>query len=543
MILLVALASLLFFWRLDSMPIVESSEARYAEVAREMVETGDFLVPRRNGIVHLTKPPLAYWFGAAGITLFGPNEWGARTPGALLSVAMVLVTLAWGSLLFERKAGFLAALLLAFSPLVLAMGRTLTADIPLAFTVVLAQMALAAILFANDRVATWPLLFHVAMGMAFLIKGPVGLMAVLLPLVVFAVIYRRTVPWRRLFPWWGVLVGLLIALPWYIYMTATTPGLLKYYLGSEVLARVASDVHERGEPFGFMIFSLLGGFLPWTFFLPSALRTMFSRRDSIGGEEKRKLVLLFLQVVAPLVVFMLSRSKQETYVLPLFPSLALLTGWWLARAGDTLRTDDLSATMTVILSCVLAVLSAGAYLYLHLVSDVVSPTTVVTLTAALLAAAASLLLERTGKILAALFISFALLLSATGDIAASYAEQRGRSCRRIAAEIAASHEPGAPVFTYMSMSESLPFYLNRRVMMVKEHAPPKWETNEAWRKRVFDSDEEFQKAIALSNVAFIVTSPRHLTHLAKLFPNRVTLIHANPHKALLRLAGASGDSR
>lgn len=318
--------------------LMETSETRYAECAREMVATGDWMEPGLEYQPHWTKPPVAYWCIAAGIKLFGVNAWGARLPGVLaLMLATLAVTLA-GRRIWGEAAGLAAGLAFAVGFLPFFGAYTATTDI---FLAAAEALAAAAFLFAATEAA--PLRRHhfavamwAAWGVGFMIKGPPAL----LPLLAF-------IPWNLLQPrerrvplgnGIGILVFALIGFAWFLVMIERHPDLINYWFSTEVVARVSSDMgHNRAWYMAFreygpaLLFSLG---VPGLWALKLSLRegrwTRVARwRELWAARDLRLLAVAW--VVLPMIVFTLSSSKLPLYVLPLAMPLALLAGKVLAE--------------------------------------------------------------------------------------------------------------------------------------------------------------------------------------------------------------------
>ena len=288
--------------------LFESTETRYAEIGREMLASGDWVVPRLNGIPHFHKPPLAYWAAASGMALFGPNAWGARIPVALAS----LLALAWAGRAASRHFSTLgipparAIWVLGSSLLFAVLGRSLSAD-PFLTASVLLYWALAP--------SAWAL---GAIGLGFLAKGPVVLVHTVLPVIVAALWGRERRPLALLGPargWWLLAA---VALPWYLVVVTRTPGLLPYLLGNQVVDRFATTVHERGGPPGYFVVVLLAGAVPWTAALLAGLARTWRERTT---PEAR---LLIAWLVTPLAFLSFSGSKLPSYALPSFAAAAFL---------------------------------------------------------------------------------------------------------------------------------------------------------------------------------------------------------------------------
>src|SRR5437899_6215309 len=210
--LLLLAAVLAMAFDLGGYPLFDPDEGRNAEVAREMAETNDFVLPHLNGLPYLDKPIV--YFAAAAVTMkvLGPNETAARLPALLFTIATLVVVVRFARRRWGSDTGWLAGLALATMPLVLAYARTTIFDSALAFCTTLAILA-----FWEDR----PLLAWAAIGVGSITKGPIAILIPLATVVPFALLAGR--PLRRFFPLAGLGVFLLVALPWFLAVSARIP--------------------------------------------------------------------------------------------------------------------------------------------------------------------------------------------------------------------------------------------------------------------------------------------------------------------------------
>lgn len=326
-----ALALVLALAFLGSRGIWDPDEGRYTNVALNMLDSGDWLNPRRNHEVgHWTKPPLTYWTIAASSAVFGENAWAARLPIALSY--LLCVWLAWR--VGRRLApGAEATAALAYATMLLPFGASqlITTDYVLAACQGVALWAFVEARFgATRRPRAWIALMWVGFALAFITKGPPGL----LPLPVI-LLFDHLMPGQqrhRVLQLSGIVLFVLLALPWYAAVIHGHPGLFKYFVGDEVVNRIATNEFGRhGEWYGWLLIygpTLLLGTLPWTPTLwrwvrglPAAVRR-WRDRDARGAESG--VLLLALSVLLPLLVFCLARSRMPLYILPLFLPLAVL---------------------------------------------------------------------------------------------------------------------------------------------------------------------------------------------------------------------------
>ena len=316
--------------------IWDADEGRYTNVALQMVDSGDWLSPHRSEHTgHWTKPPLTYWAIAASVEVFGRNPWAARLPGSL-----AYLLCAWLAFRIARRLapGSEGVAALAFATMLVPVGAAhyITTDFLLAAVEALAMWGFVEARFGERRHARrWLALMWAGFGLAFLTKGPPGLLPLL---AVFA--FDALTPATqadgsrrpRALQWWGPLLLLAVALPWYLAVVLRTPGLLDYFLGAEVVDRIASDDFDRhGGWLGWLKVygpTLLLGTLPWTGALWRWLRAMPARvsawRTPAGRDGDRAGLLLALWVLLPLLVFCLAQSRMPLYLLPLFVPLAVI---------------------------------------------------------------------------------------------------------------------------------------------------------------------------------------------------------------------------
>lgn len=309
---------------LGSCGLLETSEGRYASVAREMIDSNNWFTPRQNGLKHLTKPPVTYWLGAAGMRLFGTNEFGVRFFLCLASGFTALGTYLIGKLLFCRYTGLLASLILVTSVFFQVQSRGFTTDPFLATAETF--MVLAFLSYVRKRRRHWKLTFWLTAATAMLIKGPPGLLP-LLGLIPAAMLTGYKTEVKQLFrsiPGW--VIFLVLGLGWYLLIAMANPGLLRYFLLDETINRVASNQHQRTAPFYYFLLLLPVGLFPWTSFFISNLKQL---ANNFRKDVNQTFLLLWLS--APLLVFTLSRSKLAGYALPLMVPLALLTATTMKR--------------------------------------------------------------------------------------------------------------------------------------------------------------------------------------------------------------------
>ncbi len=437
--------------------LIEPTETRYAEIAREMLASGNWLTPHLNGIPHFHKPPIAYWAAAAGMAALGVNEWGARV-GAALAAAFVL----WCTARIGRGAT-LAPILLASTGLFFALSRQLASDIFLAAAV---AGFYAAYFDARCRRGLWP---FVALGLGFMAKGPIVLVLTAAPVLFAALWSRDGAAARPLARWRGWLLFAAIALPWYLAVVVKTPGLFSYLLERQIWERYTTTVHQRGGPLYYFLGVILVGALPWTW---AALREGWRavRGEAAGAGRpaapRFENALLITWIAVPTVFLSFSGSKLPAYVLPVFPALAVLAGRAFGSPAWGTRAH-IPGGAAVASAIALLALAGGALVIALLLarhSTLPAAIWVATLLAAAALAAGGISSLR-GRTLAAGTLALLGLLAALWG-ARPFDSQLG-SPNALARTLRESRRPGEPVVEFETFNAGIPYYLGEEVPMLE----------------------------------------------------------------------------
>jgi 4-amino-4-deoxy-L-arabinose transferase-like glycosyltransferase len=323
-----ALWLVIWFYALSTRPLGEPDEGRYAEVAREMWASGDWLTPRLDGFDFFDKPPLHYWATAVAYALFGATPLGARLWCALTGL-MSVVAVHWaGSRLFNRDVGTCAALVLS-SSLLFTMGAHInTLDMGVcAFLTV----AVALFLVAQFDASTIRHRFVLTLGMwlavalALLSKGLIGVVLPGAAIVVYACWQRDFAILRRISPLTGAAILLLVCAPWFVWMCRHHAEFFDYFFIRQHVTRFLTNQDNRNKPFWFYFPVIVIGLFPWCLFVPI-------RHGAFTGIAKRASPVAFLLswVGVVFVFFTVSHSKLPFYILPVFPALSLLLAVFLA---------------------------------------------------------------------------------------------------------------------------------------------------------------------------------------------------------------------
>jgi 4-amino-4-deoxy-L-arabinose transferase-like glycosyltransferase len=469
---------------LGSRDLLHPDEGRYAEIAREMAATGDFVTPRLNGLKYFEKPPLQYWVTAAAYRAFGVHEWTARLWPALAGLLAVAAVGAAGCALGGAALGAFAAVALAGTVYHAGMAQVLSLDSGLAFFLALAHAALAiAQQPARDAGArrAWMWVAWAALAGATLSKGPVGVVLPAGAVVLYSAITRDYAIWRRLHVASGAAIYLALTAPWFVAVARANPEFLSFFFVHEHLERFLTEEHQRAGPWHYFVPLALAGSLPWLAVLAYGARRAWRDDDTPAGAFSwRRLALAWTAFV--FMFFSASGSKLPSYILPMFAPLALV-------AGDLLLTLPartlyrLAWPGAVIVTVAAAVLLAGygrlierfeggpqPLAILAAYGPWVKAAIVVAAAGAIAAAVAFRLAERrpAARFAGTAALSLATLAAVAVAVAGFQVFSPTRSTSAIlrAAQSAAPIPPGAPFFQIAMYDQTVPFYLGRTTTLV-----------------------------------------------------------------------------
>lgn len=364
-LVLIAIALLTFFFGLGRIALLGPDEPRYAEIAREMFATGDWISPRLCGCLWFEKPALVYWMSALGYQAFGISEFAARFGVAVAATLTVLLLYFVTRRVVAQRMAFTSGLVLATCGMFIGYARVASPDMPLAASMTVALLAGFAATQASrqKRTICWMISFA-AMGLAVLAKGLPGVALVIGSFVIYFIWLRRAdlIGWRELIS--GSIVFWLIAAIWYVPVTVRHGWeFIHEFFIRHHFQRYTSN--EFGHPQPFYFFLLIGvlGIAPWSAFLMPAIARLKGLQPRAA---RRDAFVAFAWVWAAVVIgfFSFSGSKLPGYILPAFPALAIIVGDQIDRylAGSRDWLTQAAAWTTQLL---ITLIAGGFAVYLH----------------------------------------------------------------------------------------------------------------------------------------------------------------------------------
>ncbi len=331
---------------MNFVPLNDSTESRYGEIARIMLTTGDWITPMHQpGVPFWAKPPLSTWLSALSMKFFGINELAARLPALILSVAVLWMVWGVAKTRNDDQSAWLSVLILASSVYFLLDAGTVMTDPALLFCT---SFALIAFWHAINHNRAWGYLFFVALGLGLLAKGPVALVLVGMPIFTWVLMKKK---WRdvwRFLPWIkGGWLLFAIAIPWYWLAEHKTPGFLNYFIVGENINRFlqpgwAGDKYGYAHvaPYGMIWVYAIIGIFPWLIPGVTWLTRHVKVLPALCKDEDGWVSYLLLCTFLPLIFFTFARNIIYPYVFPSLPFFALLFAELLKRSEVSQRVQQ-----------------------------------------------------------------------------------------------------------------------------------------------------------------------------------------------------------
>ena len=468
--LVIAVFGVVWFATLGQRALIHPDEGRYASIALEMARSGDWVTPRLNGLLYFEKPALQYWIGAIFFQWLGPTEFAARLWPGLAGFLTVLLVGFTAARLWGRETGVRALAIAASTAWIAANGHFLSLDAGLMFFLTL---TLCALLLAEQQTAPdaarhhWVWLAWAGMAGAVLSKGLVGVLIPGCVLFVSALWLRDAGLLRRLHWWSGAAIFLALTAPWFVLVSQRNPGFAEFFFVHEHFARYLSNVHKREGAWWYFVPILLVGLLPWASALP-----WLGRRDRVeeADAQRQARSVLVVWSVFVFVFFSASGSKLPSYILPMFPALALLIALRLREARAATLRWHLLVPMLAWAAIWLASEQAHRFLSAGTTAEALAEFSRVLRAGGLLFFAAAALgwwlLSRQRVTAAVLCVAFGNLGATLMVLQAHDAFNQIKSAERLAGTLRPLIDERTPVFSLRGYDQTMPFYLRRSVVLV-----------------------------------------------------------------------------
>lgn len=470
--------AVLYLGEIGGYPLQDPDEGRYAEIPREMIESGDWVTPKLNYVVYFEKPPLFYWLVAISFEIFGLNDAAARGVSALAGILTVLMTFFLGRSMLGVRAALFGAGILASSPIFFVLAEALTIDMVLTACMT-ATMASFYAAHVSEKKTWWILAVSLSAGLGVLAKGPVAL-------VVPGIVALAYILWRRDWRTLGallrpgpILLFVAVVVPWFVLVSRANPEFLHFFFVREHFERFTAEVGHPEGPFFYVPVLLLGP-LPWTAVAIGLACTRAGRQSLAEVPREAK---SFLLIWGGLIIafFTVASSKLATYILPALPPLALVAGGWLDRVVE--RTELAAAvarwlgTAMLVLGGIALLAAAVAFPLESMLAQTFGgdDEDVAAIAGAVLRTGLAFSLfgwfvgwsRLGGRQNAATAMLLLILGMGLGVFGALPGRAMVKSSQEIAEAVEAEYRDGDLVVLYKKLWQGMPFYTERRVGMIR----------------------------------------------------------------------------
>ncbi|MFZ6847414.1 glycosyltransferase family 39 protein [Undibacterium sp. RuRC25W] len=463
----------IWFYMLGARTLVPTDEGRYAEMAREMLATGDWVTLRLNGIKYFEKPPLQNWMNALTFAAFGLGDWQARLWTGLCGLIGVFSVAYTGRKIFSARIGTIAAIVLGSSFYWAGMGHVNSLDMGLSGMLAITMCGLLLSqhesLSASDR-RNAMLVCWAGMALATMSKGLIGFVLPGTVLVIYTLVTRDWLLWTRLYFGRGLLLFFAITAPWFILIAIRNPEHPHFFFIHEHFQRFTSDVHHRSGVWYYFFPFLVLGIVPWLGLLLQGIWTGIKEKKS-GFQP---LTMLLIWAVFFFFFFSISHSKLPGYILPIFPALALMIAVYIENCKP--NALKLAAGLLGLLGVIglasiskIAHLGKDAYdipLYANAAPWIATASAIAVIGGVSAWVFAGR--EKSGKDIAILCLAFGGFLA--GQVAFLGHNPFGQYIAGISHVTAIKAElktPTTPIYAVGRYEQALPFYLQRTMTLVE----------------------------------------------------------------------------
>lgn len=532
--ILFVLSYIFLFSGLGSYSLKEPDEGRYAEIPREMVQSGDYIVPRLNDVRYFEKPPLLYWTVALSYKVFGISEWSFRFPNALAAALSV-----FGLFFFVRRwtddpTAFLGSLVLLSSFGFFAMARIVTTDMVLTFWLFLSLLCFYG--YYRERSTSFLWGFYASMALATLTKGPVAPVLLCASLLIFLFMEGNLSFLKEMKLVRGIALYCVIAAPWFIIISIREKEFFNFFFVDQHLLRFISTKHKRSGPIYYFLPIIFGGMLPWSLYIPRAFAMALKRSE---------LRLFAIWSVLVFAFFSLSGSKLPPYILPVFPTLSILVGVLFYENAES----PFRRPWEKIAYCLLmAVFALSFLLYLSpsfmtyasgmtmdaasIVRDLIYFSAAVSLSSAVCLILFLLRPFRLPKNIFVVLLFFSLSII-VAIVAHSGVIDRANTAKALALCAKAQGNTPDIIINYSALDLTLPFYLGKPVVIASYKGELAMGSVYEDSRKYFMDEKEFLDILGSGKKVLFVTKYKRIKNLQQKFPGRINILKCQNDRCLL----------
>lgn len=532
--LLLVLSYIFLFSGLGSYSLKEPDEGRYAEIPREMLESGDYTVPRLNDVRYFEKPPLLYWAVSLSYKVFGVSEWSFRFPNALAALLCVFSLFFFVRRWTDDLAAFLGSLVLLSSFGFFAMARIVTTDMLLTFWLFLSLLCFYG--YYRERVGPFLWGFYGSMALATLTKGPVAPVLLCASLLIFLFMEGNLAFLKEMKLARGIVLYCLIAAPWFVIISIREKEFFDFFFIDQHLLRFISTKHKRSGPVYYFIPVLFGGMLPWSLYLPRAFAMAWKKSEC-------RLFAIWSTLV--FVFFSLSGSKLPPYILPAFPALAIPIAvlFHEYRESSFKRHREIAGISVIMAVFALAVLLYLSPSFMKYIDDITMESRAIardlfffSLTVSLCAATCFVLflfrrMRNTMNVFPILFLFSLSLIIAI--MAHSGILDRANTAKELAVAARAEKDKPDIIVNYSALDLTLPFYLRQPVVIASYKGELEMGAKYEDSRKCFMDEKEFFDTLGSGKKVLFVTKHKRIANVQNKFPGRIKILTCQNDRCLL----------
>lgn len=531
---LILLSYVFLFHGIGNYSLKEPDEGRYAEIPREMVERGDWVVPHLNHVRYFEKPPLFYWAVATSYTIFGISEWSFRFPNALSAFLCIVILYCTLRRRFPEEAAFISSVVLLSSFGFFAMARIVTLDMFFTLWLFCALISFAG--YYRERKTWFLYLFYVALGLATLTKGPVCVILAGITIIIFLVTERNLAFLRELRLLRGLSIYAIITLPWITAMALREKEFLYFFFIDQHVLRFFTSKHKRSGPVYYFLPVLFAGLLPWSVLIP---------RSIVSAWKNSELRFFAIWAFVVFVFFSLSGSKLPPYILPAFPALSILIGHlfhdhWKDHVKQRAEIVIYLVIFAVFALSALLPLSALFNSYINNVSEE-APIIMKDLRSFSIAVSLSsfvifclLIVRRLNKfsVLFCMFSLFSLFL-VSAIISNTSVLDRANTTKGLAAIIDQKSTGQDTIVNYASFDQTLPFYTRSKVIIASYKGELEMGSRYEDAKDIFINDDRLSVLLNSPESVFTVLKKKRLAVLQGKVSRPMTILKCMNERCLV----------
>jgi 4-amino-4-deoxy-L-arabinose transferase-like glycosyltransferase len=501
-IFITILSAIYFIIFLGSRNLSIPDEGRYPEIAREMLDSGNWITPTINGVPFLDKPIMYYWLEAISLKIFGVNAWGARMPMAVFGFIGVILTYLFGRKLYSRRVGVIAAAIVASSPVYFLSAHYANLDLEVAtFLWISALLMLVGLQQPFPSKARMYYFYgaYAVGGLAFLTKGLMGFVFPAMAIGIWVILLNNWRVLKEIYLPTGIVIFLVISVPWCVLAQMQNPDFLYYFFYYQQFARFVGDDFHTSKIMGpwFYFLIMIVGMLPWSIYFTCRLKKGADLFWKDRHKDSKSLFLL-IWAVAIFIFFSIPHTKLVGYILPIFVPLALL----MAKTSNTMiESDHITKGFKVshaIGSIVLVIVGLGLLIFPAVQHKIPAgsmyPVFIPTALIMIIGAIISHSFVRKNQLIKSIFISTITIALFNLGVVLSAPVFDTKGSEPLTNKVKPLLQKDSIVMSYENYKEDIPFLLQRKVYIVSDWHDPDILKSDNWKREFYFGITQYEQS-------------------------------------------------